>query len=177
MTCIGAGGNGSVVFAQVVDRHFEWKNCQVTLLEPRKIRVQDLATETLQDLFFARDRVVEVGLGVYLCISGWMCVCVCVPGGLLCCWFVITIAYYYILVPIATIYFVIPASFIISILLPIRIVIVIFVIIILCITIIIPVIAVITIFIIIVIPLTPITLIQIHSFKIFSLTRTSQLYV
>lgn len=52
-----------MVFAQVVDRHFEWKNCQVTLLEPRKIRVQDLATETLQDLFFARDRVVEVGLG------------------------------------------------------------------------------------------------------------------
>ena len=67
MTYTGAGGNGSVVFAQVVDRHFEWKNCQVTLLEPRKIRVQDLATETLKDLFFARDRVVEVGLGVCLC--------------------------------------------------------------------------------------------------------------
>lgn len=59
----GAGGNGSVIFAQVVDRHFEWKNCQVTLLEPRKIRVQDVVSETLQDLSFARDRVVEVGLG------------------------------------------------------------------------------------------------------------------
>ena len=45
----GAGGNGSVVFALVVDRHFEWKNAQVTLLEPRRIRVQDVATETLQD--------------------------------------------------------------------------------------------------------------------------------
>jgi hypothetical protein len=71
MANAGAGGNGSVVFAQVVDRHFEWKNCQVTLLEPRKIRVQDLATETLQDLFFARDRVVEVGLGV--CVWLWVC--------------------------------------------------------------------------------------------------------
>ena len=59
----GAGGNGSVVFAQVVDRHFEWKNSEVTLLAPRKLRVQDVATETLQDLEFARDRVVEVGLG------------------------------------------------------------------------------------------------------------------
>ena len=46
-----------------MDRHFEWKNCQVTLLEPRKIRVQDVVSETLQDLSFARDRVVEVGLG------------------------------------------------------------------------------------------------------------------
>ena len=54
-----------MIFAQVVDRHFEWKNCQVTLLEPRKIRVQDVASETLQDLAFARDRVVEVGLGVF----------------------------------------------------------------------------------------------------------------
>mmetsp|Transcript_32401 Transcript_32401/g.30905 ORF Transcript_32401/g.30905 Transcript_32401/m.30905 type:complete len:777 (-) Transcript_32401:82-2412(-) len=59
----GAGGNGTVIFAQVVDRHFEWKNFEVTLLEPRKIRVQDVASETLQDLEFARDRVVEVGLG------------------------------------------------------------------------------------------------------------------
>ena len=80
MTYKGAGGNGSVVFAQVVDRHFEWKNCQVTLLEPRKIQVQDLATETLQDLFFARDRVVEVGLGV--CV--YVCVCVFVFVGLMC---------------------------------------------------------------------------------------------
>ena len=59
----GAGGNGSVVFAQVVGRKFEWKNCEVTLLEPRKIRVQDVANELEQDLEFARDRVVEIGLG------------------------------------------------------------------------------------------------------------------
>lgn len=59
----GAGGNGSVVFAQVVGRRFEWKNTEVTLLEPRKIRVQDVANESVEDLEFARDRVVELGLG------------------------------------------------------------------------------------------------------------------
>lgn len=56
-------GSGSVVFAQVVGRRFEWKNTEVTLLEPRKLRVQDVANETLEDLEFAKDRVVEIGLG------------------------------------------------------------------------------------------------------------------
>jgi len=50
----GAGGNGSIIFAQVVGRRFEWKNSEVTLLEPRKIRVQ----------------------GVYVCV----CACVCMCG-------------------------------------------------------------------------------------------------
>lgn len=52
-----------MIFAQVVDRRFEWKNCEVTLLEPRKLRVQDVASETLQDLEYARDRVVEIAIG------------------------------------------------------------------------------------------------------------------
>lgn len=65
-----AGGNNSVVFAQVVDRKFEWKNSEVILLEPRKIRVQDVALETLEDLEFSRDRVVEIGLGFeYLIVT------------------------------------------------------------------------------------------------------------
>lgn len=59
----GAGGNGSVVFAQVVDRKLEWKNTEVTLIGPRKLRVQDAAQETLQDLELSKDRVVEMGLG------------------------------------------------------------------------------------------------------------------
>lgn len=59
----GACGSGSVVFAQVVGRRFEWKNSEVTILEPRKIRVQDVATETLEELKFDRDRIVEIGLG------------------------------------------------------------------------------------------------------------------
>lgn len=65
-----AGGNSSVVFAQVVDRKFEWKNSEVTLLEPRKIRVQDVANESVEDLEFSRDRVVEIGLGFeYLVVT------------------------------------------------------------------------------------------------------------
>jgi len=65
-----AGGNGSVVFAQVVDRRFEWKNTEVTLIESRKIRVQDVANEAIEDLEFSRDRVVEIGLGFdYLVVT------------------------------------------------------------------------------------------------------------
>ena len=60
---LSLGGSGAVVFAQVVGRRFEWANSEVTLLEPRKIRVQDVANETLEDLEFARDRIVEIGLG------------------------------------------------------------------------------------------------------------------
>lgn len=59
----GAGGSGAIVFAQVVDRRFEWKNTEVTVIQPRKIRVQDATLETLEDLEFARDRVVEIGIG------------------------------------------------------------------------------------------------------------------
>ena len=59
----GAGGNGAIVFAQVVDRKLEWKNTEVTLVGPRKLRVQDLSNEGVQDIDIARDRVVEIGLG------------------------------------------------------------------------------------------------------------------
>jgi intraflagellar transport protein 80 len=59
----GACGSGEVLLAQVVERKFEWKNTEVTILEPRKIRVQDLVNETLEDMDFARDRVVDIGLG------------------------------------------------------------------------------------------------------------------
>ncbi len=58
-----ATGSGSTVFAQVVGRRFEWKNTEVTLLEPRKLRVQDVANEALEDLELAKDRIVEIGLG------------------------------------------------------------------------------------------------------------------
>lgn len=58
-----AGGNGSVTFAQVVDRHFEWRNNDVTVLSPRKLRVQDTVNESSEDIELSRDRIVEVGLG------------------------------------------------------------------------------------------------------------------
>lgn len=59
----GACSDGSVMLAQVVDRKIEWKNIEVTLLESRKIRVQDTANESLEDIEYARDRVVEMGIG------------------------------------------------------------------------------------------------------------------
>jgi intraflagellar transport protein 80 len=59
----GAAGCGSVIFAQVVGSRFEWKNTEVTVLQPRKIRVQDATMETLEEIEFARDRVVEIGVG------------------------------------------------------------------------------------------------------------------
>lgn len=68
--CACAGGNGAVVFAQVVDRRIEWKNTEVTLIESRKLRVQDIANESLEDLEFSRDRVVELAVGFdYLIVS------------------------------------------------------------------------------------------------------------
>lgn len=58
-----AGGNGSVLFAQIIDRRFEWKNTEVILIAPRKLRVQDVLQETTEDIELSRDRVVEIGLG------------------------------------------------------------------------------------------------------------------
>jgi len=59
----GAGGEGAVVFAQVVGRKFEWKNIEATLVETRKIRIQDVGNESIEEIDFSRDRVVELGLG------------------------------------------------------------------------------------------------------------------
>jgi intraflagellar transport protein 80 len=44
----GASGDGSVVFAQVVGRKFEWKNIEATVIETRKIRVNDIANESIE---------------------------------------------------------------------------------------------------------------------------------
>ncbi len=56
-------GNNSVVFAQIVDRKFEWKDSEVILIDPRKLRVQDVTNESVEDLDFSRDRIVEIGIG------------------------------------------------------------------------------------------------------------------
>lgn len=58
-----AGGNGSLLFAQLVNRHFEYKNTEVVLIEPRKLRVQDPINESIEDLEFPRDRIVEISIG------------------------------------------------------------------------------------------------------------------
>ena len=65
-----AGGNGATIFAQVVDRTLEWNNIEVKLVDPKKIRVQDIVNETIEELEFARDRVIEMSLGFgYLIVA------------------------------------------------------------------------------------------------------------
>lgn len=64
----GACGGGSVLWAQVVGRKQEWKNIEATLVEPRKISVHDAATESIEELSYPRDRVVEIGLGFEMLI-------------------------------------------------------------------------------------------------------------
>mmetsp|Transcript_24926 Transcript_24926/g.44327 ORF Transcript_24926/g.44327 Transcript_24926/m.44327 type:complete len:775 (+) Transcript_24926:94-2418(+) len=59
----GAGGNGSVVFAQLVQRRLEWENFEVTLIEPKLINVQDASIDQYERLEFPRERVVEMALG------------------------------------------------------------------------------------------------------------------
>lgn len=58
-----ATGSGAILFAQVVGKRYEWKNTEATLINPKKLRVEDILNETSEDLEFPRDRIVEVGLG------------------------------------------------------------------------------------------------------------------
>jgi len=58
----GAGGNGSVLFGQLVDRRLQWGNIEAVLADPHKVRVTDVVDETVEELDF-RDRVLEMSLG------------------------------------------------------------------------------------------------------------------
>lgn len=60
---VGAGGNGGVVIAQLVDRRLEWEHVEATLVTPKLINVHDVVAETYESLDFNRDRVVEMALG------------------------------------------------------------------------------------------------------------------
>ena len=57
----GAGGNGAVIFGNVVDKNISWANIDVTLDEDNKILVNDCLHEMNEDLDF-RDRVVNMSL-------------------------------------------------------------------------------------------------------------------
>ncbi|KAI8802527.1 WD40-repeat-containing domain protein [Cladochytrium replicatum] len=57
-----AGGNGSVIFGHIINRRYEWKNFEVTLLDDNKIRIFDLLQANTELLDF-RDRVINVSLG------------------------------------------------------------------------------------------------------------------
>lgn len=59
----GAGGNGGIVLAQLVERSIEWRNFEAKLVGQRSISVQDVVSETYESLDFNRDRVVEFALG------------------------------------------------------------------------------------------------------------------
>ena len=50
------GGNGRVCFAQLVDRRLDWRNLQVVLQDASQIVVQDILSETVEELEF-KDRV------------------------------------------------------------------------------------------------------------------------
>jgi len=70
----GAGGNGAVVFGQLVERQTEWNNVECMLVEPTKVRVQDVFNETMEELDF-RDRVLEMSLGFghLICATATQC--------------------------------------------------------------------------------------------------------
>eukprot|EP00928_Gymnodinium_smaydae_P043278 TRINITY_DN29033_c0_g1_i1.p1 TRINITY_DN29033_c0_g1~~TRINITY_DN29033_c0_g1_i1.p1 ORF type:complete len:759 (+),score=171.98 TRINITY_DN29033_c0_g1_i1:115-2391(+) len=55
------GGNGTVLFASLVDRTFSWQNMDVTLDERNTITVHDIVNETKEELDF-RDRVTDMSL-------------------------------------------------------------------------------------------------------------------
>lgn len=59
-TCFaGAGGNGSVIFASLIDRSVSWQSLDVTLDSSlNTLIVRDLVHETIEELDF-RDRVIE----------------------------------------------------------------------------------------------------------------------
>lgn len=57
----GACGNGHVIFAHVVDQHWEWKNFVITLTKRRTMQVRNVMNEAVDMLDF-RDRVIKASL-------------------------------------------------------------------------------------------------------------------
>merc|ERR1719284_721061 len=55
------GGNGTVLFASLVDRTLSWQNTDVTLDEDNTVTVHDILNETKEELDL-RDRVTEMSL-------------------------------------------------------------------------------------------------------------------
>mmetsp|Transcript_5483 Transcript_5483/g.19072 ORF Transcript_5483/g.19072 Transcript_5483/m.19072 type:complete len:763 (-) Transcript_5483:1656-3944(-) len=57
----GAGGNGSVVCAEVIEQKIEWAHVSAMLEDSNRIRVRDVVAETVDELDF-RDRVTKWSL-------------------------------------------------------------------------------------------------------------------
>ncbi|CAN8190385.1 unnamed protein product [Coccothraustes coccothraustes] len=65
----GACGNGQVIFAHVVEQHWEWQNFQITLIKRRTMKVHNVTNDAV-DLLEFRDRVIKASLGHgYLVVS------------------------------------------------------------------------------------------------------------
>uniref|UniRef100_U3JF83 Intraflagellar transport 80 n=1 Tax=Ficedula albicollis TaxID=59894 RepID=U3JF83_FICAL len=65
----GACGNGQVIFAHVVEQHWEWKNFQITLIKRRTMKVHNVINDAV-DLLEFRDRVIKASLSCgYLVVS------------------------------------------------------------------------------------------------------------
>mmetsp|Transcript_39014 Transcript_39014/g.38632 ORF Transcript_39014/g.38632 Transcript_39014/m.38632 type:complete len:501 (+) Transcript_39014:753-2255(+) len=57
----GAGGNGYVVFGNIIDRHLTWGNIEVDLDEDNKITVNDYVNEISEELDFS-EKVINLNL-------------------------------------------------------------------------------------------------------------------
>ncbi|KAI3354223.1 hypothetical protein L3Q82_018757 [Scortum barcoo] len=57
----GACGNGHVIFAHVVEQHWEWKNFVITLTKRRTMQVRNVMDDAVDVLEF-RDRVIKASL-------------------------------------------------------------------------------------------------------------------
>ncbi|KAL2911875.1 hypothetical protein HK105_208658 [Polyrhizophydium stewartii] len=57
-----AGGSGAVTFAHLVNKRYEWKNYEVTVLDDHKIVVHDVVQGSKENLEL-RDRVIKASLG------------------------------------------------------------------------------------------------------------------
>ncbi|XP_062355287.1 intraflagellar transport protein 80 homolog [Cinclus cinclus] len=65
----GACGNGQVIFAHVLEQHWEWKNFQITLIKRRTMKVHNVLNDAV-DLLEFRDRVIKASLNFgYLVVS------------------------------------------------------------------------------------------------------------
>ncbi|XP_041261975.1 intraflagellar transport protein 80 homolog isoform X2 [Onychostruthus taczanowskii] len=65
----GACGNGQVIFAHVVEQHWEWQNFQITLIKRRTMKVHNVINDAV-DLLEFRDRVIKASLNYgYLVVS------------------------------------------------------------------------------------------------------------
>lgn len=57
----GACGNGHVIFAHVIEQHWEWRNFEVTLTKRRAMKVRNVINDAV-DLLEFRDRVIKATL-------------------------------------------------------------------------------------------------------------------